>query len=160
MPLANSLWGAPRIVGELAKIGIDFSKSTVAKYMACRRRPPSATWRAFLKNHVKDIVAIDFFIVPTVRNQILFVSLVLAHHRRRVLHFNVTANPAAASTAQQIVEACPWDEVPWLRDRDRIYSERLTTPPRGYRISALSSPSAAAGHMVILSSAGNRAAPG
>jgi len=122
---ANPLWGAPRIVGELGKIGIDLPKSTVAKYMVRQRKPPSATWRAFLKNHVKDIVAVDFFVVPTVRNQILFVFLVLAHHRRRVLHFNVTANPTAEWTAQQIVEAFPWNEVPrfLLRDRDHIYGE-------------------------------------
>ncbi|MBM3318566.1 MAG: integrase, partial [Candidatus Eisenbacteria bacterium] len=82
---ANPLWGAPRIVGELAKIGIHLPRSTVAKYMIRHRRPPSATWRTFLKNHVRDIVAVDFFVVPTVRNQVLFVFLVLAHERRRVL---------------------------------------------------------------------------
>ena len=123
MSSANPLWGAPRIVGELGKIGIDLPRSTVAKYMVRRRKPPSATWRAFLKNHIREIVAIDFFVVPTVRNQVLFVFLVLAHERRRVLHFNVTANPTAEWTAQQIVEAFPWDEPPsfLLRDRDRIY---------------------------------------
>jgi transposase InsO family protein len=125
MSLANPLWGAPRIVGELAKIGIDLPKSTVAKYMVRHRKPPSATWRTFLKNHIQDIVAVDFVVVPTVRNQILFVFLILAHHRRRVLHFNVTTNPTAEWTAQQIVEACPWDDVPrfLLRDRDHIYGE-------------------------------------
>jgi putative transposase len=93
--------------------------------MVHQRRPPSATWRAFLKNHIKDIVAVDFFVVPTVKNQILFVLLILTHHRRRVLHFNVTANPTAAWTAQQIVEAFPWGETPrfLLRDRDHIYGE-------------------------------------
>ncbi len=122
---ANPLWGAPRIVGGLAKVGIDLPKSTVAKYMVRQRKPPSATWRAFLKNQVKEIIAVDFFVVPTVRNQILFVFLVLAHHRRRALHFNVTANPTAEWTAQQIVEAFPWNEVPrfLLRDRDHIYAE-------------------------------------
>ncbi|MCX5737446.1 MAG: integrase core domain-containing protein, partial [Proteobacteria bacterium] len=86
-------------------------------------KPPSATWRAFLKNHIKDIVAVDFFVVPTVRNQVLFVFLVLAHERRRVLYCNATANPTAEWTGQQIVEAFPWDEAPrfLLRDRDRIY---------------------------------------
>ncbi len=125
---ANPLWGAPRIVGELAMIGIDLPKSTVAKYMVRQRKPPSATWRAFLKNHVRDIAAVDFFVVPTVRNQILFVFLVLAHHRRRVLHFNVTTNPTAEWTAQQIVEAFPWDEAPrfLLRDRDHIFSKRFS----------------------------------
>jgi len=125
MSSANPLWGAPRIVGELGKIGIDLPKSTVAKYMVRRRRPPSATWRAFLKNHINDLVAVDFFVVPTVRNQILFVFLILAHHRRHVLHFNVTAYPSAEWTAQQIVEAFPWDGAPrfLLRDRDGIYGE-------------------------------------
>jgi putative transposase len=123
MSTANPLWGAPRIVGEMAKIGIDLPHSTVAKYMVRRRKPPSATWRAFLKNHVQEIVATDFFVVPTVRNQILFVFLVLAHERRRVLHFNVTAYPTAEWTAQQIVEAFAWTDPPkyLLRDRDGVY---------------------------------------
>jgi putative transposase len=127
MSSANPLWGAPHIVGELGKIGIDLPRSTVAKYMVRRWRPPSATWRAFLKNHIKDIVAVDFFVVPTVRNQVLFVFLVLAHHRRRVLHFNVTANPTAEWTGQQIVEAFPWVKPPkyLLRDRDKIYGTRF-----------------------------------
>ncbi len=90
MSSANPLWGSPRILGELSRIGIVVAKSTVEKYMIRRRKPPSPTWRAFLKNHVTEIVAIDFFVVPTVRNQILFVFLVLAHDRRRILHFNVT----------------------------------------------------------------------
>ena len=108
MASANPLWGAPRIVGELGKIGIEVAKSTVEKYMVRRRKPPSPTWRVFLKNHIKEIVAVDFFVVPTLRNQVLFVFLLLAHERRRVLHFNVTANPTAAWTAQQLVEAFPW----------------------------------------------------
>jgi hypothetical protein len=95
MSSANPLWGAPRIVGELAKIDIDLPGSTVAKYMVRRRKPPSETWRAFLRNHIRDIVATDFFVVPTVRNQILFVFLIFAHERRRVLHFNVTSCPTA-----------------------------------------------------------------
>jgi len=125
MSRANPLWGAPHIVGELSKIGIDLHKSTVAKYMVRHRKPPSQTWKSFLKNHIADIVAVDFFIVPTVRNQILFVFLVLAHHRRRVLHFNITTNPTAEWTAQQIVNAFPWDEAPryLLRDRDGVYGQ-------------------------------------
>lgn len=123
MSLANPLWGAPRIVGELGKIGIEVANSTVEKYMARRPKPPSATWRAFVKNHLQEIVAIDVFVVPTVRNQVLFVFLVLAHHRRRVLHFNVTAHPTTEWTGQQIVEAFPWLAPPryLLRDRDSIY---------------------------------------
>ena len=90
--------------------------------MVRRHKPPSPTWRAFLKNHIQDIVAVDFFVVPTVRNRILFVFLVLAHERRRVLHFNITANPTAKWTAQQVVEAFPWDTAPkyLLLDRDGI----------------------------------------
>ena len=93
--------------------------------MVRSRKPPSLTWRAFLKNHAKDLVAIDFFVVPTVRHRILYVFLVLAHDRRRVLHFNVTSNPTAEWTAQQIVEAFPWEASAkyLLRDRDKIYGE-------------------------------------
>jgi len=127
MSSANPLWGSPHIVGELSKIGIDLHKSTVEKYMIRRKRPPSPTWRAFLRNHVEDIAAVDFFIVPTVRNRVLFVFLVLAHERRRILHFNITTNPTAEWTAQQIVEAFPWDEAPryLLRDHDGIYGEHF-----------------------------------
>ena len=123
MSRGNPLWGAPRIVGELGKIGIDVAKSTVEKYMVRHRKPPSPTWRVFLRNHIREIVAVDFFVVPTVRNQVLFVFLLLAHDRRRVLHFNVTANPTAAWTGQQIVDAFPWQDPPkyLLRDRDKIY---------------------------------------
>jgi putative transposase len=127
MSSANPLWGAPHIVGELGKIGIDLPRSTVAKYMVRRWRPPSATWRAFLKNHIREIVATDFFVVPTVKNQVLFVFLVLAHERRRVLHFNVTANPTAEWAGQQVVEAFPWTA-------DRIDSARvLGSHGRGQR---------------------------
>jgi len=91
--------------------------------MVRQRKPPSPTWRAFLANHVKDLVSTDFFVVPTVRFQILFVFLVLAHDRRRLLHFNITAHPTAEWTAQQVVEAFPWDTAPrcLLRDRDGVY---------------------------------------
>ena len=128
MSAANPLWGAPRIVGKLGKIGIDLPRSTVAKYMVRHRKPPSATWRAFLRNHVREIVATDFLVVPTVRNQVLFVFLVLAHDRRRVLHFNVTAYPTAEWTAQQVAEAFPWDSAPrfLLRDRDGIHGEHFS----------------------------------
>ena len=93
--------------------------------MVRRRKPPSPTWRALLKNHIKEIIAVDFFVVPTVRNRILFVFLLLADDRRRGIHFNVTANSTAAWTAQQIVEAFPWQDPPkyLLRDRDKIYGK-------------------------------------
>lgn len=121
----NPLWGAPRIHGELLKLGIRVSQASVSKYMVKSHRPPSQTWRTFLANHSKDIVAIDFFTVPTVTFQILYVYITLSHHSRQVLHFNVTAHPTAAWTAQQIVEAFPWDSAPryLLRDRDCIYGQ-------------------------------------
>jgi putative transposase len=120
---ANPLWGTPRIVGELGKLGIKVAKSTVDKYRVRSGKTPSPTWKAFLRNHVNDLVSIDFFIVPTIRFKLLYVLIVLAHSRRKVLHFNVTENPTALWTAQQIVEAFPWDSAPryLLRDRDAIY---------------------------------------
>jgi putative transposase len=120
---ANPLWGTPRIVGELGKLGINVAKSSVDKYRIRSGKAPSPTWKAFLKNHINDLVSIDFFIVPTIRFNLLYVLIVLAHSRRRVLHFNVTANPTTLWTAQQIVEAFPWDTAPTylLRDRDAVY---------------------------------------
>jgi len=129
MSKANPTGGSPRILGELGKLGISVAKSTVEKYMIRARKPPSPTWRSFLNNHLKDLVAIDFFVVPTVRFRVLFVLVVLAHHRRRVVHFNVTEHPSATWTAQQVVEAFPWDEAPryLLRDRDKVYGEAFKT---------------------------------
>jgi putative transposase len=123
MSQANPLWGSPRIVGELRKLGINVAKSTVEKYRVRPRNPPSPTWKAFLNNHVKDLVAMDFFVVPTVTYKVLFVLVILAHERRRVVHVNVTEHPTAAWTAQQVIDAFPWDETPGylLRDRDRVY---------------------------------------
>jgi hypothetical protein len=102
--------GAPRIHGELLKLGIDVCQATVAKYMGRRRQPPSQTWRTFLTNHVGQIVAADFFVVPTVTFRVVFVLVLLAHGRRRIRHVAVTAHPTAAWTAQQIREAFPWDK--------------------------------------------------
>lgn len=125
MFMANRTWGAPRIVGELSKIGIIVAKSTVEKYMVHPRHRPSQTWKTFLKNYVKDIAAVDFFVVPTIRFTMLYVFIVFAHNRRRVLHFNVTTNPTAEWTARQIIEAFPYDEATHylLRDRDSIYGQ-------------------------------------
>jgi hypothetical protein len=105
--LTNPLWGAPRVHGELFKLGINVSQPTVAKYMVRHRKPPSQTWRTFLANHVHNLVSVDFFTVPTVTFRVFFVFIVLAHDRRRVIHFNVTEQPTAAWTAQLIVEAFP-----------------------------------------------------
>jgi putative transposase len=104
---ANPTWGSPRIVGELRKLGIDVAKSTVETYRMWPHRPPSRTWKTFLKNHVPDLVSLDFFVVPTVTHKVLFVLLILAHERRRLVHVNVTEHPTAAWTAQQVVEAFP-----------------------------------------------------
>jgi putative transposase len=110
---------------ELEKLGIHVAKSTVEKYRPRFRKPLSPTWKAFLHNHVKDLVSCDFFTVPTVTYKVLFVFVILAHERRRIVHFNVTEHPTAQWTAQQMVEAFPWDEAPryLLHDRDSIYGE-------------------------------------
>ena len=126
MKNVNPGWGAPKIHGELLKLGIKISERTISKII--RRltpKPPSQTWRTFINNHMKEMVAVDFLVVPTIRFKILYVFVVLSHDQRRVVHFNVTANPTAAWTAQQIVEAFPWDTAPryLLRDRDHIYGE-------------------------------------
>jgi putative transposase len=120
---ANPTWGSPRIMGELRKLGIEVAKSTVEKYRVRPSKPSSPTWRTFLANHAKDLVSVDFFTVATVRFEILFVLIILAHDRRRVRHFNITAHPTAQWTAQQMVEAFPWDTAPdyLLRDRDGVY---------------------------------------
>lgn len=118
MCVSNPTWGAPRIHGELLKLGIDVSQTTVSKYMVRRRKPPSQTWRTFLENHVKQLVSIDFFVVPTVNFRILYAFRVLAHNRRRVLHFNVTAHPTAEWAAGQILQAFPWDTAPCYLLRD------------------------------------------
>jgi putative transposase len=119
----NTTWGAPRIQSELALLGVTIDESTVAKYMIRHRKPPTQTWRTFLENHVPDIAAIDFFIVPTVGFRLLYCFIVLRHERRRVVHFNVTAHPTARWTAQQVIEAFPFDEAPrfLIRDHDGIY---------------------------------------
>jgi putative transposase len=121
----NPLWGAPRIESELALLGYDVAESTVAQYMVRGRKPPSQTWRTFLANHVECLASIDFFTVATATFRVLYVFVVLRHDRRRVVHFNVTAHPTAAWTAQQIVQAFPYDEAPrfLIRDRDGIYGE-------------------------------------
>jgi len=116
------LWGAPRIHGELLKLGIQVAPSTVGKYLRRRRNPPSQTWRTFLTNHRKQMASMDFFTVPTATFRVLFVFIVLSHDRRRVMHFNVTDHPSEEWTAQQIREAFPWEAPKYLiRDRDAIF---------------------------------------
>ena len=124
---ANPTWGAPRIHGEIQKLGIAVSEATVSKYIIRRRKPPSQTWRTFLDNHVGNLVSVDFFTVPTVSFEVLFVFVVLSQDRRRVVHFYVTRNPTARWTARQITEAFPWDTAPryLLQDRDGVYGSEF-----------------------------------
>jgi len=136
MAAANPLWGAPRIHGELLKLGIDVAERTVSRLMPKRRPESSQTWRTFLANHVPALVSIDFFTVPTARLRVLFVLVVLAHHRRRVVHFNVTEHPTAAWTAQQIVDVFPDESAPayLLRDRDQVYGRQFRHRVKGMAI--------------------------
>jgi hypothetical protein len=112
MSASNVLWGAPRLHGELLKLGIEVSQATVAKYMVKHRKPPSQTWRTFSRKPRKPLISVDFFVVPTLTFRMLYVFVVLAHDRRRVLHFNVTDHPTAEWTATQLVQAFPWDKAP------------------------------------------------
>ena len=129
--LENRLWGAPRIHGELLKLGIDVSQATVARYMVRHPDPPSQGWRTFLRNHASEIVAIDLFTVPTIGFKLLFGLVVLRLDRRSLVFVNVTANPTAEWIARQLTEAFPWEAAPsyLIRDRDasygRIFLERL-----------------------------------
>jgi transposase InsO family protein len=124
----NPLWGAPRIHGELLKLGFKVAESTVSKYMMRRRGPPSQTWRTFLRNHAEAIAAIDLCVVPTLTFERLFAFLVLGHGRRQLLWFAVTRNPTAEWLAQQIVEAFPWNRAPTylVRDNDGAYGQAFT----------------------------------
>jgi transposase InsO family protein len=123
----NPIWGAPKIHGELLKLGFEISESTVSKYLVRPHGAPPQSWRTFLENHVRSLVSVDFFTVPTIRFQILYVFLMLAHERRRILHFAVTQHPTAEWTIQQLREAFPWNTAPrfLLRDRDRIFGHEF-----------------------------------
>jgi hypothetical protein len=123
MSSANPLWGAPRIHGELLKVGIEVSQATVAKYMMRRRGTPSPTWRSFLRNEAIGIAAIDMFVVPSATFRLLFVMLILVHDRRKIVRFDVTQHPTAGWLSRQVTEAFPWDTAPrfLLRDRDASY---------------------------------------
>jgi transposase InsO family protein len=125
MSLANPLWGAPRIHGELLKLGIDIGQTSVAKYMARRRRPPSQGWSTFLRNHADGIAAMDLFVVPTISFRLLYGLLILRHDRRRILWLGTTTHPTAEWIARQLIEACGWKQAPHylVHDRDRSYGE-------------------------------------
>jgi transposase InsO family protein len=126
---ANPLWGAPRIHGELQKLGISVSQSTVAKFMKRHPRPPSQAWRTFLTNHASQLMAADLFVVPTVTFRLLFVLIILGHDRRRIVHVAVTDHPTAAWIAQQLRNAFPDDHAPryLLHDRDAAFAAVATT---------------------------------
>ena len=121
--MANPLWGAPRIHGELLKLGIDVGQTTIAKYKARSRRPPSQGWKTFLRNHADGIASMDLFVVPTISFRLLYGLLILAHRRRRILWLGVTAHPSAEWVARQLIEAFGWEQGPRyiVRDRDRVY---------------------------------------
>ena len=125
MSIDNPLWGAPRIHGELLKLGFDVAQSTVARYMVKRRGPPSQGWRTFLRNYAPDIAAMDLFVVPTIGFNLLYAFVIVRLDRRDLVWINVTQNPTAEWIAVQLTEAFPWDEAPryLIRDRDRIYGE-------------------------------------
>lgn len=128
MSLENPLWGAPRIHGELLKLGFEVAQSSVAKYMVKRHGPPSPGWRTFLKNHASDIAAMDLVVVPTISFNLLYALVVVRIDRRELVWINVTANPTAEWIARQITEAFPWDDAPQylIRDRDRTYGTIVT----------------------------------
>jgi transposase InsO family protein len=125
MSVANPLWGAPRIHGELLKLGIEVGQTTVAKYMARGRQPPSQGWRTFLRNHADGIASMDLFVVPTISFRLLYGLLILRHGRRQIMSLGATAHPTAEWIARQLIEACAWDRAPRyvVRDRDSVYGQ-------------------------------------
>jgi transposase InsO family protein len=128
MSVDNPLWGAPRIHGELLKLGFEVAQSSVAKYMVKRDGPPSQRWLTFLRNHAPNIGAMDLFVVPTVRFDLLYVLVIVRLERRALIWINVTANPTAEWIARQVTEAFPWNEAPryLIRDRDGVYGAAVT----------------------------------
>ena len=125
MSIANALWGAPRIHGELLKLGIDIDQTSVANYMVKKRGPPSQGWKTFLHNHADSIAAMDLFVVPPISFRLLYGLLIMGHGRRQILLFGVTANPTAEWIVNQVTEACSWEQAPGylIRDRDGAYGE-------------------------------------
>src|SRR6516165_3884417 len=128
MSVENPLWGAPRIHGELLKLGFKVAQSSVAKYMVKRHGKPSQGWRTFLRNHAPDIAAMDLFVVPTIGFDLLYALLIVRLHRRQLVWINVTQHPTADWIARQLTEAFPWNEVPryLVRDRDQVYGTIVT----------------------------------
>jgi transposase InsO family protein len=125
MSIANPLWGAPRVHGELLKLGIDVGQTTVTKYMAKHRRPPSQGWRTFLRNHADGIASMDLFVVPTASFRLLYGLLILQHGRRQIMWLGATAHPTAEWITRQLTEAYGWQAAPQyvVRDRDAVYGD-------------------------------------
>src|ERR1700759_3816067 len=125
MSIANPLWGAPRVHGELLKLGIAIGQTSVAKYMVKPRGPPSQGWKTFLRNHADGIAAIDLFVVPTISFRLLYGLLIMGHGRRQVIWLGVTTHPTAEWIANQLTEACGWQQLPryLIRDRDAAYGD-------------------------------------
>ena len=123
MSTENPTWGAPRIHSELLLLGYDIVESTISKYMHKAPQPPSQNWKTFFNNHVHQLASIDFFTVHTATFRILYCFIVLKYGQRKIVHFNITSNPTSQWTAQQIIEAFPYDKSPkyLIRDRDAIY---------------------------------------
>jgi transposase InsO family protein len=136
MSIENPLWGAPRIHGELLKLGFEVAQSSVAKYMVKQHRPPSQGWRTFLRNHAPDIAAMDLFVAPTIGFDLLYAFIIVRLDRRDLVWINVTTNPTAEWIARQLTEAFPWNEAPHylIRDRDRIYGAVVTSRLRAMGI--------------------------
>jgi putative transposase len=136
MSRENPTWRAPTIHGELLKLGMEIAESSVSKYLVRSRRPPSQTWRTFLQAHMGEMVSVDLFAVLTLRFQVLYVFLVLAHERRRIVHFGVTLHPTTDWMVQQLREAFPWDSAPrfLLRDRDRIFGREFVEQVEAFGI--------------------------
>src|SRR6266581_1366016 len=136
MSIANPLWEAARIHGELLKLGIDIGQTSVAKYMARRRARPSQAWKTFLRNHADGIAAMDLFVVPTISFRLLYGLLIMGHGRRQILWFGVTAHPTAEWIANQLTQACGWEQIPryMIRDRDGAYGEVFTRRLRSMSI--------------------------
>ncbi|MDP9099884.1 MAG: transposase [Verrucomicrobiota bacterium] len=125
MSITNRPWGAPRIHGELLKLGIDVGQTSVAKYKAKRGGPPSQGWKTFLNNHADGIAAMDLFVVLTISFRLLYGLLIMGHCRRQILWFGVTSHPTAECMANQLTEACGWEQAPHylIRDHDGVYGE-------------------------------------
>jgi hypothetical protein len=128
MSIENPLWGAPRIHGELLKLGFEVAQSSVAKYTVKRRGPPSQGWRTFLRSHAQSIAAMNLFVVPTIGFDLLYAFVIIRIDRRDLVWINVMAHPSAEWVARQITEAFPWNEAPryMIRDRDCIYGAVVT----------------------------------